>query len=279
MFDTKKLYIECDEPSIHTIIIKYSVYVNGFLQNKLVTYGMCKNIHPNLMYEILTNTKHDLRNKYWHNIIINSILYDGDDCKYNNNVSSYIYNNKYIDATLQMYCALVYMNSCNIHYVPKVYHDEELLEDALFYSKNNFDMLSSYIYYYQPNRLKKYIKNINENSQLRYKLLNGNNYFNFLKFVKQLEHDTNNNLLDVTRCEQYYTLINECDILEQLKKDKKILFVIPQKFMNYNIFIEAIKQYGNFVFINSKCFGTKIEYNPYPYGHTTFSKKNKFKFF
>ena len=50
---------------------------------------------------------------------------------------------------------------------------------------------------------------------------------------------------------KFCNLINDDDIIEAIKKDKDIIFLVKKFLLSYKIILEAIKIYGNYIFFHS----------------------------
>ena len=50
---------------------------------------------------------------------------------------------------------------------------------------------------------------------------------------------------------KFCNLINDHDIIEAIKKDKDIIFLVKKFLLSYKIILEAIKIYGNYIFFHS----------------------------
>ena len=269
MFDITKLYLDIEEPSDETIvtILKKEIpyfYIFNKSITEIITYKKCKSLKGKIMNNIIMDLK--LTDDY-HNLIIDTIL----DKNFESIWLKYILQNNVINLTVEICSAIVYVDPFNIRYVPNIFHDNEMLEDALClspFSRNLSERIALsnlfffYIINYKPSRKRRYLDYIlferceeEINDQIIFP-------DNILSYIKDEEKTYRIEKKIVESCPEnikFSTLLNDDDIIEVIKKDKNIIFLVRNDQLSYNIILESIKMYGNYIFFNNR--NVKINLN------------------
>lgn len=269
MFNITKLYLDIKEPSDETVLIEIKkvipyFYIFNETIKEVVTYGECKKLKAKIMNNIIRDI--ELIDNY-HNLIIDTIL----DKNVDQTSFHYILLNT-LNLTIEICSAIIYRDPTYIVNVPNIFYDNEMLEDALCLAPLDQTYLESitisnlfyyYTRFYKPNRNKRYLEYILfEKSE---KVINNKFIFtdDILSYIKDEERTykiEKKIVQSYPKNIEFANLLSDNDIIEEIKKDKNIIFLINKDILSYNIILETLKLYGNYMFFH-KNKNSKINFN------------------
>jgi len=231
-FDTSRLFKPLIEPEPYAHEIVYTD------QALFVSFGQC---HLQMVH-ILNFTNHDLRRFFWHNAIIRALL--GPQGK---SVCAPLIGCKHVELTLEMCCALVFVASSHIVHVPTTFHDNEMLEEALFKSKRRDYLMRNYIYNFHPGRPKCFLKEIVDTC-LPYSI--GPNALQCL-MPEEHTHCIEKRICAINPFNVRFSLFLSADeVMDFIESDKRVVFAIPKHMWTVPLVCDVLKQVGSFLFSN-----------------------------
>ena len=269
MFNITKLYLDIKDPSDETVLIERKkiipyFYIFNQTITEVVTYGECKKLKAEIMNDIIKDIK--LIDNY-HNLIIDTIL----DKNVKKSCFHYILLNTF-NLTVEICSAIIYRDPTYIVHIPNIFYDNEMLEDALCLAPldqrylENITISNLFYYYarfYKPNRNKRYLEYILfEKSE---KEINDKFIFtdNILSYIKNEErtYKIEKRIVELyPKNIEFANLLSDDDVIEEIKKNKDIIFLINKNILSYNIILETLKLYGNYIFYH-KNKNSKINFN------------------